>query len=177
MDCATLLRSAKRIVYNNVNFWTIESTISFIVFPRFAVFIQGRLQLAFSLIPLLITSHRTVRPCREEYIPLEPKQPIDMIKELYASKNLLLYLVPSAENMSIVLLKSPHSSQARERTADLISVKHSEICVSHWQFLIGMSHISEHETVAWAVHWLQTKCLTVSQLTLTQMLMLVLMSL
>ena len=85
-----------------------------------------------------------------------------MVKEFQAPKDLLLYLVSAAEDVSIVLLEPSDASQAREGPADLITMKDAKVCETYWQLFVGMSLILEHETVARAVHWLEPECLSIA---------------
>lgn len=81
---------------------------------------------------------------REEYVPLEAEESIDIVEELYASKDFLLDLIPPAEDVSVILLEAADSGKPGERTADLISMKHTKICKSNGQLLVGMSLVFEN---------------------------------
>jgi len=61
--------------------------------------------------------------------------------------------------MSIVLLELAHTSQTSESTRSFVTVKNTKISNSPWQVSVGAIPVTEHETVARAVHWLESKLL------------------
>lgn len=50
-----------------------------------------------------------------------------MLQEVQATANFLPYLFRGAENVSVVLLEPPDSSEARKGSWQFVSVQHSEI--------------------------------------------------
>lgn len=65
------------------------------------------------------------------------------------------YLILSAEDMRIILLELPNTSQAVQSSRGFISVKHTKICYSKWQFSITSFTVIKHNTVTRAIHRLQ----------------------
>ena len=95
----------------------------------------------------------------EEYVPLETEQSIDVVEELYASKDFLLDLISPTEDVGVILLEAADSGESGERTTDLIPMQHTEICESDGQLLVGMSLVFEYQAMPWAIHGLQAESL------------------
>lgn len=96
----------------------------------------------------------------EEYVPFETEKSIDVVEKLYASKDFLLNLISSAEDVGVILLEAADSGESRERTTDLIPMQHTEICESDGQLLVGMSLVFEHQAMPWTIHGLQAESLS-----------------
>jgi hypothetical protein len=97
--------------------------------------------------------------CGEKYVPLKTEESIDVVEELYASKDFLLDLISPAENVGVVLLEAADSGKPGERPTDLISMEHTEICESDGQLLVGMSLVFENQAMSRAIHGLQSESL------------------
>lgn len=95
----------------------------------------------------------------EEYVPFETEKSIDVVEKLYASKDFLLNLISSAEDVGVILLEAADSGEPGERTTDLIPMQHTEICESDGQLLVGMSLVFEHQAMPWTIHGLQAESL------------------
>jgi len=48
---------------------------------------------------------------REEYVPFEAEESIDIVEELYASKDFLLDLISPAEDVGVILLEAADPSK------------------------------------------------------------------
>jgi hypothetical protein len=107
----------------------------------------------------LIRTHGILWSCGEENVPLKTEESIDVIEELYASKDFLLNLISPTEDVGVILLEPAHSGKPGERTTDLIPMQHAEISESDRQFLVGMSLVFENQAMSRAIHGLQAESL------------------
>lgn len=73
---------------------------------------------------------------REDNVPLETEEAVDVIEEPQTGVNLFLDLIPSAENVRIVLLKTAYSSEPREGSTDLITVQDPKVRKPDRQLLV-----------------------------------------
>lgn len=62
--------------------------------------------------------------------------------------------------MSIILLESSDSDETAEGTRDLITMKHTKICVPEWQVTITVNTVLEQNTVGRTIHRFQAKTST-----------------
>ena len=61
--------------------------------------------------------------------------------------------------MGIILLESSDSGKTAEGTREFVSVEDTKVSVSQRELLVGSEDGIEHDTMARAVHWLQSKLL------------------
>ena len=54
-------------------------------------------------------------------------------------------------------MEAAHTREASQSPGELVPMKNTKISESQWQLTVGAKLISEHETVPWAVHWLQVR--------------------
>jgi hypothetical protein len=59
--------------------------------------------------------------------------------------------------MCVILLESSDSDETAEGTRNLITMKHTEICVPQWQVTITVNTVLEQNTVGRTVHGFQAK--------------------
>jgi len=65
-------------------------------------------------------------------------------------------LVCSTEDVSIVLLEPPHSSETRKGPVELVAMKDSKISHADRKIAIGVLHEAKHDAVAGTVHGLES---------------------
>merc|ERR1711881_697670 len=104
----------------NIDLWPVESTVARVQLPRLAKLVQRPLQLSFGFIPLRDFSHVFIRSGRQHQFKGKTKHIVYIFQELQTASNFRLHLVRSTENMSVVLLEAPDSSQATQRSRQLV---------------------------------------------------------
>ena len=84
LNCSTLMSTSKCIIDLDINFWSIESPLSLISFPRFAAFIESICERLFCDIPQCIITKTFIwsRSCGKLKIIFKAEQIINVIQEI-----------------------------------------------------------------------------------------------
>lgn len=106
---AALVLSAECVEQFEVDLWSVEGAITFINLILLAELPQRILQLRLCQIPILKPTQILLRSSRKFNLIFKTKHRVNVINEVKNSKNLLLNLLRHAEDVSIILLESPHS--------------------------------------------------------------------
>lgn len=70
------------------------------------------------------------------------------------------YLIYSAEDVSIILLKSPDSGKTRECSTRFIAMQYTEICHPNRKFSVGSFTRAKDEAVSRTVHGLKLSAIS-----------------
>jgi len=132
LDCTALVISTKGIVELDVDLRSVEGTISRVLLPSESLLLSAELikrllKLVLSCVPDAFVSEVRFGSCGEVEIVLETIDSIDVINEVKSSRDLLLDLIVSTEDMGIILLESSDSCETGKGTMDLISVEDTEV--------------------------------------------------
>lgn len=132
LDCTALVISTKGIVELDVDLRSVEGTISRVLLPSESLLLSAELikrllKLVLSCVPDAFISEVRLGSCGEVEIVLETIDSIDVINEVKSSRDLLLDLIVSTEDMGIILLESSDSCETGKGTMDLISVEDTEV--------------------------------------------------
>ena len=157
LNCSQLMKPSKTILNLNINFRSIKSSISSIEFPGSVHLIQNTFELFFSWVPKLNISNELLRSGREFQTVLESKKTINKINELKLSDDLILNLILSTKNMSIVLMELSYPGQASQGTRNLIPMKNTKVCDSQRHVSEASQFRLEDQTMGRTVHWLKSK--------------------
>lgn len=160
LHSTALMGSLQCIVHFDVNFWTIESSITWVFFPGFAESVQGFSKGTFCLVPKGVISQFIVWSGWKLQFEIETENAIDVVQEIQTAKHFSHNVLWGAENMSIILTESSNSGETWESTRDFISVEDTEVRESEWQLSVWSDGWIEHQTVTWAVHGLHTETLS-----------------
>mmetsp|Transcript_3792 Transcript_3792/g.4275 ORF Transcript_3792/g.4275 Transcript_3792/m.4275 type:complete len:638 (+) Transcript_3792:646-2559(+) len=157
LHSSTLEFAAEGVKDRDVNLGTIEGAISWVELPLLAGLVEGILQGSLSLIPDLQLSQVPLRSRGEGHLVLQSKYSVDLIHKLQEPQHLTLYLLCTAEDVSVVLLEAANTSEAVEGPTSLISVKDSKVREPHGQLSEGTGAHTKQNAVTGTVHGLETK--------------------
>jgi hypothetical protein len=116
LNSAALVLTSQGIINLNVDLGAVESTISMVVSPGSTELVQCIFESFFSFVPLGIISETLLGSSRELELEGKTENSIDVIKEIKNSHNFVREGFNSAENVSIILLESSYTGQARQGT-------------------------------------------------------------
>ena len=106
-----LVGSLQGIKDLDIDLWSIEGTISWVLFPGLSKFIESFSECTFCLVPKGVVSEFVLGPRRELKLEFEAEDAIDMVKEVEDTKDFGHDLVGCTEDVSIILLEPAHSGE------------------------------------------------------------------
>lgn len=159
MDGSALMVAFQAIQDFNIDFGAVEGSVSLVELPWEAEFVERLLERGLSFVPEFDVSEIFDRPRGEFQLELKSEQLVNVLEEVEASEHLLHQLVGLAEDVSVVLLETPDSRESVKRSANLVSVKNSEVSETEGQVSVRTDGAVEHQTMPGAVHGLHTETL------------------
>lgn len=111
LDGSALVGSLQRVVDFNIDFRTVESTITWVKFPGLSILIECLFECSFSLIPQFFISQSISRSSGKFQFKFEVKGRVSVIQEIQTADNFIHNLFRSTENMRIILLEPSDSGQ------------------------------------------------------------------
>ena len=136
LDGSALPGPSDGIYQMEINFRPIKRTVPLIHHIVQTQLRQSRAQTFCGHLPILVTSHTVLRTGRQLHMILEAKQRVHRINQLCHSHNLILDLLRSHKDMSIILGKAAHPHQAMKLTGFLMAVNQSQLSHSQGQIPI-----------------------------------------
>ena len=122
--------SPQGIRKGDVDLGTVKSAIPGVQGPFEAGLVQGLFHHFLGLVPDLDVAQETFGSGRQFESVSKSKSGINMFQKVQSASDLILDLIRQAENMGVILLKTPNSGQTRQGSGELIPMQDSEICHS-----------------------------------------------
>ena len=130
--------TTNRILQMEVDFWTIERTITLVDNIVQSTMIQGILQAIGSQLPHFIGTHGVLRTGGQLSMISQAKGTVYLIKEVNNLLNFPFDLLRSHKDMSIILSEVTDPEQAVKGTGQLMTVHKAQFAGTKWQVTIGL---------------------------------------
>ena len=137
LDRTALPGPSDGILQMEVDLRSVERSVTFIYHIRKSDVFQSAAQSICSHLPFCIASHAVLRTCGQFYMIFESEQAVNLIDQLYNTLDLILDLLRSHEDMSIVLCEAAHSHQSVELAGFLMAVYDTQFAHADRQITVG----------------------------------------
>ena len=122
---------------------------------------DGFLECVLRKLPVGLVAHMVVGHGGKLYLIRQTEQRIDLVKELDNALYLVLHLIPSHEDVCIVLREAADTEQAVQSAGQLMAVDKAELAHTKRQVTVGVRLGLINEHTARAVHGLDGVILAV----------------
>lgn len=173
LDRRALERPAERVADGDVDLRPVERAIAWVELPLAGILLlEGTRQLCLRLVPCLDRPEVVVGTRGQLELEIKTEQAVDVLQKVEQQANLVFDLfgllsTPTqryarkadlrrhAKDVGIVLDEPPHTRQARQRPARLVSVHDTELGHAYRQLFVTAIATVEDEAVPRTIHRLQ----------------------